>query len=257
MEIKDSVAVVTGGASGLGEATVRALVAAGSKVALLDLDGEKGEKLADELGDSAIYCSVDIALENEMDATVERIKDSFKTINIVVNCAGIGGSVKVVGKGGVISMEQFSRVVQVNLMGTFNVIRATASTMMENPPNEEGERGVYINTASIAAFDGQVGQASYSSSKGGITSMALPLAREFAPNGIRVMSILPGIINTPLLARNSETVLERLAKQVPFPPRLGKPKEFAALACHIVENPYLNGESIRLDGALRMGFGRK
>ncbi len=257
MKIKGSVAIVTGGASGLGEATARALAAAGSQVALIDLDQEKGEKLADELGDSAIYCPMNVSLEKEMDETVEKIKDAFKTINIVVNCAGIGGSVKVVGRDGVIPLERFNSVVQVNLVGTFNVIRATASTLMENAPNEEGERGVYINTASIAACDGQVGQASYSSSKAGITAMALPLAREFAPNGIRVMSILPGIINTPLLARNPEKVLDRLAKQVPFPPRLGKPQEFASLACHIIENTYLNGESIRLDGALRMGFGRK
>ncbi|MCP4752375.1 MAG: SDR family NAD(P)-dependent oxidoreductase [Proteobacteria bacterium] len=257
MDIKNKKAIVTGGASGLGEATVRALVESGAQVAVIDMDAERGEQLAAELGESTVFFPVDISGEKEMDETVEKIKDAFGTVHIVVSCAGIGGSVKVVGKEGVVPLERFNRVVQVNLVGTFNVIRATASTFMENEPNDEGERGVYINTASIAAFDGQVGQASYASSKGGITSMALTLAREFAPNGIRVMTILPGIMHTPLLARNPEKVLERLAKQVPFPSRLGKAEEFASLACHIVQNPYLNGEFIRLDGGLRMGFNRK
>ncbi len=257
MEINKSNAIITGAASGLGEATARKMIESGARVALIDLDQERGESLSAELGESAIFCKADVSQENEMDKTIETIKNNFGTFHVVVNCAGIGGSVKVVGKEGVIPLERFNRVVQVNLIGTFNVIRATASTLIENAPNEEGERGVYINTASIAAFDGQIGQASYSSSKGGITSMALPLAREFANNGIRVMTILPGIMSTPLLLKNPEKVLDRLSKQVPFPPRLGKPDEFASLACHIVQNTYLNGEFIRLDGGLRMGFGRK
>ena len=257
MDIAKSAALITGGASGLGEATARALVAAGARVALLDMDQKRGEELAAELGDAALFCPADITDEKEMDTTVDKIKAVFDTFHIVVNCAGIGGSVKIVGKEGILPVERFNRWIQVNLVGTFNVIRATASTLMENSPNKAGERGVYINTASIAAFDGQVGQAGYASSKGGVVSLTLTLAREFANNGIRIMAILPGIFDTPLLAKQPQEIRERLARQVPFPPRLGKPAEYASLACHIVENPYLNGEFIRLDGGLRMGFARK
>jgi len=258
MEIKNSKAIITGGASGLGEATARAIVDAGGQVAIIDLDKEKGEQLSAELGKSAIFCSVDITQEKALDDVVSKIINALGGLHIVVNCAGIGGSVRIVSKdGSVIPLERFNRTIQINLVGTFNVIRATAEFIMENTPNEEGERGVYINTASAAAIDGQVGQSAYSASKGGVVSMTLPLAREFANNGIRIMTILPGIFNTPLLAKNPEKVLERLAKQVPFPPRLGKPVEFASLVCQIVQNPYLNGEFIRLDGGLRMGFGRK
>jgi NAD(P)-dependent dehydrogenase (short-subunit alcohol dehydrogenase family) len=257
MQIKDSVSVITGGASGLGAATARALARWGSRVAIMDLDREKGEQLAQELADGAIFFPVDVVQGKEMDEAVERVREAFGTIHVVVNCAGMGGSVKIVSKEGVMSVERFNRTIQVNLVGTFNVIRATASTMMSNNPNEEGERGVCINTSSIAASDGQVGQSAYSSSKGGVVSMTLTLAREFANDGIRMMTILPGVFDTPLLAKNPQKVLERLGKQVPFPPRLGKPEEFAALVCHIIQNPYLNGECIRLDGGLRMGFGRK
>lgn len=257
MEIKGSVSMITGGASGLGAATARALVHLGGQVAIIDLDREKGEKLAHELGDAVIFYPVDVVQEKEMDEVVEKIRVAFGTIHVVVNCAGIGGSVKIVGKEGGMPVESFNRTIQVNLVGTFNVIRATASTLMDNRGNEEGERGVYINTSSIAATDGQVGQSAYSSSKGGIISMTLTLAREFAHDGIRIMTILPGIFHTPLLAKNPQKVLDRLSQQVPFPPRLGKPEEFASLVCHIIQNPYLNGECIRLDGGLRMGFGRK
>ena len=257
MEIKNCVAVITGGASGLGESTARSIVKAGGKVALLDLDEKRGPKLAEELGETALFFPADVTQEEGMDRVVEKIKEAFGTFQAVVNCAGIGGSVKVVGKEGVMPLERFNRTVQINLTGTFNVIRATASTLMANNPNEEGERGVYINTASIAAFDGQVGQAAYSSSKGGVVSLSLTLAREFANNGIRIMAILPGIMETPMMLRLEEVKRERLAQQIPFPMRLGKPAEFAALACHIIQNPYLNGEYIRLDGGLRMGFGRK
>jgi 3-hydroxyacyl-CoA dehydrogenase/3-hydroxy-2-methylbutyryl-CoA dehydrogenase len=257
MDIKNCTAVITGGASGLGEATARSIVKAGGKVALLDLDGERGPKLAEELGKTALFFPADVTQEDGMDRVVEKIKEAFGTFQAVVNCAGIGGSVKVVGKEGVMPLERFNRTVQINMIGTFNVIRATASTLMANTPNEEGERGVVINTASIAAFDGQIGQAAYSSSKGGVVSLSLTLAREFANNGIRIMSILPGIMDTPMMLRLDELKRERLAQQIPFPARLGKPAEFASLACHIIQNPYLNGEYIRLDGGLRMGFGRK
>jgi NAD(P)-dependent dehydrogenase (short-subunit alcohol dehydrogenase family) len=257
MKIEQCTAMITGAASGIGEATTRQMVKAGARVVMIDLNAEKGKQIAAELGDAVIFCQADVSSESDMDSVVAEAKTSFGTAHIVVNCAGIGGSVKVVGRDGVMPMESFSSRVKVNLIGTFAVIRAAAPMMMENEPNEEGERGVIINTASIAAFDGQIGQSAYASTKGGIVSMTLPLTREFARNGIRVMAILPGIVNTPLLAKNTPEVLDNLAKQVPFPPRLGKPEEFASLACHIVDNPYLNGESIRLDGGLRMGFGRK
>jgi len=257
MDTKKSVAVITGGASGLGEACVRAITAGGGRVAILDLNKERGEALSSELGEAAEFFCLDVANTEAAEKVVGQIKSHFGTLHSVINCAGMGGSMKILGKEGIMPMEWFSTRVNINLIGTFNLIRGAAPVMMENTPNEEGERGVFINTASIAAFDGQIGQSAYASSKGGIVSMALPLAREFANNGIRVMSILPGIMDTPLLAKNPPHVLEQLAKQVPFPPRLGKPAEFAKLACHIIENPYLNGESIRLDGALRMGFNRK
>jgi len=257
MDIRNSKAIVTGGASGLGEATCRALVNSGGQVAILDLDKEKGEKLASDLGNAAMFCAVDVTKEKALDEAVALIKNQFKALHIVVNCAGIGGSVKIVGRdGSVMPLESFTRTIQINLIGTFNVIRATAKFIMENTPNAEGERGVMINTASAAAIDGQVGQSAYSASKGGIVSMTLTLAREFANDGIRVMTILPGTFDTQLLAKYSKEVLGRLAKQVPFPPRLGKPSEYASLACQIIQNPYLNGEYIRLDGGLRMGFGR-
>jgi NAD(P)-dependent dehydrogenase (short-subunit alcohol dehydrogenase family) len=257
MEIEGTVSVVTGGASGLAEATIRALVEAGGRVAILDLNREKGEALARELGDVAAFFPLDVSQNAEVESAIEAVKKTFGTFHIVINCAGIGGSVKIVGKEGIVPVEWFTNIVNVNLVGTFQMIRATVPTLMENSPNAEGERGVYINTGSIAAYDGQVGQAAYSASKGGIVSMTLTLAREFANNGIRIMTILPGIFDTPLLANNTPEVLERLSKQVPFPARLGKATEYASLACHIVQNPYLNGEIIRLDGALRMGFGRK
>jgi 3-hydroxyacyl-CoA dehydrogenase/3-hydroxy-2-methylbutyryl-CoA dehydrogenase len=257
MEIKDCVSIVTGGASGLGRATAKALIQRGAKVALLDLNPELGEKTAAELGAETIFVPVNVADHRAVDRAVESVLSAFGTIHVVTNCAGIGGSVRILGKDGLVSPEWFTNIVNVNLVGTYNVIRSTISTLTKNTPNAEGERGVYINTASIAAFDGQIGQAGYSASKGGVVSMALTLAREFANNGIRVMTILPGIFDTPLLAKLNEKARERLNQQVPFPSRLGRAEEYAALALHIIENPYLNGESIRLDGALRMGFGRK
>jgi 3-hydroxyacyl-CoA dehydrogenase / 3-hydroxy-2-methylbutyryl-CoA dehydrogenase len=257
MKIKDSVSIITGGISGLGEATARFLVNKGGKVALLDLNEERGERISSELGESAVFSLLDVVQTEEVQKVVQKIKRAFGSIQVVINCAGLGGSMKIAGKEGIMPIEWFTSRVDINLLGTFNLIRAAVPFMKENEPNEEGERGVCINTASIAAFEGQVGQSAYAASKGGIVSMTLSLAREFANDGIRVMSILPGIMDTPLLAKNPPEVLERLAKQVPFPARLGKAAEFASLACHIVENPYLNGEYIRLDGALRMGFSRK
>jgi len=257
MQIKDCVSMVTGGASGLGRATAQALVKSGAKVALLDLNPELGEKTAAELGGETIFVPVDVADHTAVDQAVESVLSSFATIHVVANCAGIGGSVRILGKDGLVSPQWFTHIVNVNLVGTFNVIRSTISTLEKNSPNAQGESGVYINTASIAAFDGQIGQAAYSASKGGIVSMTLTLAREFANSGIRILTILPGIFETPLLGKLGPEIRERLNKQVPFPPRLGLPEEYAALALHIIENPYLNGESIRLDGALRMGFNRK
>jgi len=256
MEIQGSTSIITGAASGLGAAAARALIQAGGQVALLDLDRGNGKKLADELGDAAIFLPVNVVNHEEVDAVVEKIKAAFGTFHVVLNCAGTCGSARIVGKDGIVPHEWFTKIVQVNLEGTFNVIRATASTLMGNQPNEAGEKGVYINTSSIAAFDGQVGQAAYSASKGGIVSMTLTLAREFARDGIRVMTLLPGIFDTPLLGKLPENIKEQLGKQVPFPSRLGKPQEFASLACHVIQNPYLNGEFIRLDGGLRMSFGK-
>ena len=257
MKIESCVAIVTGGASGLGRATAEMLIGNGGKVALLDVNPEHGEKVAAEIGGGTIFVPVNVTDHQAVDQAVEEVFSTFGTIHVVVNCAGIGGSVRILGKDGLVPPEWFTNIVNVNLVGTFNVIRSTISKLVENAPNDNGERGVIINTASIAAFDWQIGQAAYSASKGGVVSMTLTLAREFANNGVRVMTILPGIIDTPMMGRLNETARERLSKQVPFPARLGQPAEYAALAQHIVENPYLNGESIRIDGGLRMGFGRK
>lgn len=257
MEVKGCGAIVTGAASGLGAATARILAEAGAKVAILDRNPEMGEPLAAELGGGARFFPVDVTRHQEVDEAVQKVKEAFGAFHLVVNCAGIGGSERIVGRQGIVTPAWFERIVQVNLVGTFYVIRATAPHLMENTPNEEGERGLYVNTSSIAAMDGQVGQAAYAASKGGIVSMTLTLAREFARDGIRIMTVLPGIFDTPLLGTLDEKVRQRLGLQVPFPPRLGRPSEFAALVRHIVENPYLNGECIRLDGGLRMGFGRK
>ena len=258
MKIQNVKAIVTGGASGLGEATVRALAAGGGKVAIIDLDQEKGQRLAAELDRSTFFHRGDVSSDKQIDEVVDKIKRDLGGLNTVINCAGTGGSVKIMGKEGRMPLEKFTRILNINLLGTFIVIRATAPSMMENEPNEEGERGVIINTSSIAAFDGQIGQSAYSATKGGIVSMTLTHAREFANNGIRVMTILPGIMDTPLMkGLNTDAVRQRLSSQVPFPARFGKPSEFAHLAIAILENPYLNGEYIRLDGGLRMGFGRK
>ena len=252
MEIKDSVAVVTGGASGLGEACVRALLGEGGKVSILDFAEERGQKVAAELGDAALFCLTDITKEEDVQAAIDKTVETFGAIHIAVNCAGVGIPAKVLGKEGPMSMNHFNKVVQINLMGTMNVVRLAAEKMVKNQGNDDGEKGVVINVASVAAFDGQIGQAAYSASKAGVAGMTLPIAREFAEYGIRIMTVAPGIFLTPMLQGLDEKVQVALGKMVPFPKRLGEPSEFAALVQHIVENSMLNGEVIRLDGALRM-----
>jgi NAD(P)-dependent dehydrogenase (short-subunit alcohol dehydrogenase family) len=252
MDLQGSVALVTGGASGLGGATTRRLVAAGARVAILDLPISAGEKLAAEIGPDAIFCPGDVTQEEEVGAAVARTVEAFGALHINVNCAGIGWAQRTVTRDGPHLLDPFVRVVQVNLIGTFNVIRLTANQMTQNDPNPHGERGVIINTASVAAYDGQIGQVAYSASKGGIVGMTLPIARDLASLGIRVVTIAPGLFDTPLLGRLPDEARQALAANIPFPRRLGYSSEYAALALQIVENPMLNGETIRLDGALRM-----
>ncbi len=252
MEIKDSVAVVTGGASGLGEACIRNFLSKGGKVSILDFAEERGQKVASELGDAALFCLTDITKEEDVQAALDKTVEAFGAIHVAVNCAGVGIPAKVLGKEGPMSMAHFNKVVQINLIGTMNVVRLAAEKMVKNQGNDDGEKGVMINIASVAAFDGQIGQAAYSASKAGVAGMTLPIAREFAEYGIRVMTIAPGIFRTPMLEALPENVQEALGKMVPFPKRLGEPSEFAALVQHIVENSMLNGEVIRFDGALRM-----
>ena len=252
MELKSVKALVTGGASGLGAACVRQLVGAGAQVLIVDLNTELGESLAKELGEQTRFAKTNVTSEEDVKAAVAKAVQEFGVLNVTINCAGIGSAERVTGKNGPASLEAFTRVIQVNLIGTFNVIRLAATAMAENQPNEAGERGVIINTASVAAFDGQIGQTAYSASKGGIVGMTLPIARDLARIGVRVMTIAPGLFDTPLLAGLPEPARQSLGQQVPFPSRLGQPSEYAQLACHIIENQMLNGETIRLDGAIRM-----
>jgi NAD(P)-dependent dehydrogenase (short-subunit alcohol dehydrogenase family) len=244
--------LITGGASGLGAACAQTLSQAKANVMIADLNSDAGEALASQLGQSTRFVKTNVTDEDSMQAAVQATVEAFGSLHILINCAGIGTAEKVLGKSGPSSLASFSRVISVNLIGTFNAIRLAAAAMAENAPNEGGERGVIVNTASIAAFDGQIGQAAYSASKGGIVGMTLPIARELARLGIRVMTIAPGIFDTPLLAGLPEPARLSLGQQVPFPPRLGRPDEYAALAKHIIENEMLNGEVIRLDGGLRM-----
>ena len=257
MQLQDKGVLVTGGASGLGEACVRLLTQAGAKVVIADLNSDAGIALSTEhshTGLSTLFVKTDVTDEESMRAAVRDAVDTFGGLHVLINCAGIGLAERVLGKNGPHDLRSFSKVIQVNLIGTFNAIRLAAAEMTENVPNEEGERGVIINTASVAAFDGQIGQAAYSASKGGIVGMTLPIARELARFGIRVNTIAPGIFDTPLLGALPEPARISLGQQVPFPPRLGRPSEYAALAKHMIENVMLNGEVIRLDGALRMGM---
>ncbi|WP_309083013.1 SDR family NAD(P)-dependent oxidoreductase [Chelativorans sp.] len=250
MKPEGVVAVVTGGGSGLGAATARALAARGARVAVLDLNAARAEETAGKIGGIAIACEVSNAEQGE--AAFAHIEADLGTPRILVNCAGIATAGRTVGKNGAHPLDLFRRTVEVNLVGTFNMVRLFAAQAQDADPLDGGERGVIVNTASVAAFDGQIGQAAYSASKGGIVAMTLPIARDLARSGIRVVSIAPGIFRTPMLDELPEEAQQSLGAQVPFPPRLGDPEEFAALACHVVENQMLNGETIRLDGAIRM-----
>jgi NAD(P)-dependent dehydrogenase (short-subunit alcohol dehydrogenase family) len=252
MQLENKGVLVTGGASGLGAACVRLLSGLGAKVVIADLNEEVGKALARELGGAVLFVKTNVVEEESTQAAVKAVVDTFGGLHVAINCAGIGIAERVVGKTGPHSLASFSKVIQVNLIGTFNTIRLAAAAMSANEAGESGERGVIINTASVAAFDGQIGQAAYSASKGGIVGMTLPIARELARFGIRVMTIAPGIFDTPLLGNLPEPARISLGQQVPFPSRLGRPDEYAALARHIIENQMLNGEVIRLDGGIRM-----
>jgi NAD(P)-dependent dehydrogenase (short-subunit alcohol dehydrogenase family) len=252
MQIKDHVFLVTGGGSGLGAAVVRAMVAQGGKVIIADLNVDAGEQLVTELGKNVRYIATDVTREPDGQAVVQAAIDQFGALHGLINCAGIAPGERIIGKDGPHSLESFARAVSVNLIGTFNMTRLAGYIMAKNTPDPEGERGIIINTASIAAFDGQIGQAAYAASKAGVAGMTLPIARELARYGIRVMTIAPGIFETPMMAGFPQSVQDALGQNVPFPPRLGRPYEFAALVQHICENIMLNGEIVRLDGALRM-----
>jgi NAD(P)-dependent dehydrogenase (short-subunit alcohol dehydrogenase family) len=250
MQIKDSTFIVTGGASGLGAGTVRRLAAAGAKVVIADVGD--GSALAQELGKSTRYLKTDVTSESDAKAAVALALGEFGGLQGLINCAGIAVGEKVVGREGPHQMASFQRAITVNLIGTFNMIRIAAEAMSKGTANAGGERGVIVNTASVAAFDGQIGQAAYSASKGGVVGMTLPIARELARFGIRVVTIAPGIFETPMMKGMSQELQDSLGRMVPFPPRLGRADEYAALVGHIVENEMLNGETIRLDGAIRM-----
>jgi NAD(P)-dependent dehydrogenase (short-subunit alcohol dehydrogenase family) len=252
MDINGKTFLISGGGSGLGAATARILVAGGAKVLIADISEENGNRMVAELGeDKAKFVKADVADEASVQSAVDAAV-AFGEVRGAINCAGIGNAEKTVGKNGAHRLATYQRVIQVNLVGTFNVLRLAAAAMAQNAPLASGERGVVINTASVAAFDGQIGQISYSASKGGIVGMTLPAARDLASLGIRVVTIAPGIFDTPLLGALPEPVRQSLGAQVPFPSRLGRPDEYAALAKHIIENEMLNGEVIRLDGAIRM-----
>ncbi len=252
MKIAGSTTVITGGASGLGRATADRLVAGGGRVALLDLPTSPGPQAAQAMGADALFTAADVTSAEDVTAALEATMRRFGSIHALVNCAGIGTAEKTFGKRGPADLAKFARTIQINLIGTFNCIRLAAAHMARNEPGADGERGVIINTASVAAFDGQIGQAAYSASKGGIVGMTLPIARDLAELGIRVCTIAPGLFDTPMMATLPEPVRVALGKQVPFPARLGRPAEYGALAVHIMENTMLNGETIRLDGAIRM-----
>ena len=250
MNPSNHVAIVTGGGSGLGEATARALAARGAKVALLDIGVERAEKVAADIGGIAVRC--DVANAESGEAAVAEVVERLGVPRILVNCAGIAVGSRTTGKDGPHPLDLFRRVIEINLIGSFNMIRLMASRAEKLEPLEGGERGVIVSTASVAAYDGQIGQAAYSASKGGVVGMTLPVARDLSRAGIRVMTIAPGIFKTPMMANMPQEVQDSLGAAVPFPPRLGEPAEYAALALHIVENQMLNGEVIRLDGAIRM-----
>lgn len=252
MKIKNATCLVTGAASGLGEGVARHLVGLGARVVLADLNAEQGQAIADELGEQARFQATDITDENQARAAITCATRTWGQLDALVNCAGIPGGARVLGRKGVHDLARFQQMMNVNLVGTFNMIRLAADAMQNAPEKADGERGVIINTASVAAYDGQIGQAAYAASKGGIVSMTLPIARELASFGIRVMTLAPGLFRTPMMAVLPDEVQQSLGASVPFPPRLGEPTEYAGLVAHIIENTMLNGETIRLDGALRM-----
>jgi NAD(P)-dependent dehydrogenase (short-subunit alcohol dehydrogenase family) len=252
MQIEGKVAVITGGASGLGGASARLLHASGAKVVILDINAEAGQALVEELGAAAVYVHTDVTSPDSSEAAITQARETFGGVDVAMNCAGIGTPGRVLSRRGVLPLDTFTRVIQINLIGTFNIIRLAAAQMQINEPNDDGERGVIINTASIAAFDGQIGQPAYAASKAGVVGMTLPIARELASFGIRVMTIAPGLFDTPMLAGLPESARQSLGTSVPFPPRLGRPEEYASMAKSIIENPMLKGETVRLDGALRM-----
>jgi NAD(P)-dependent dehydrogenase (short-subunit alcohol dehydrogenase family) len=252
VEIAGRTALVTGAGSGLGAATARLVVELGGRVVVADVDQERGGKVAGELGEAARFVGTDVTDEGSVGEAVAAAVDWDGGLHVAVNCAGIAPAERVVGRDGPHSLARFASTVQVNLVGTFNVTRLAAAAMAGNQPLADGERGVIVNTASVAAFDGQIGQAAYAASKAGVAGMTLPIARELARHGIRLVAVAPGIFDTPMLAGMPEQVRRSLGAQVPFPSRLGRPEEYAALVRHIVENPMLNGEVIRLDGAIRM-----
>ncbi|NIV20604.1 MAG: SDR family NAD(P)-dependent oxidoreductase [Gammaproteobacteria bacterium] len=253
MDINNKTAIITGGASGLGRATAEELVRCGANVALFDLNEEAGSALADALGGNAMFCAVNVTDDGRIAAGIQAVMETFGQVHICVNCAGRGGgATKTLGRGGRFPMELFRDVININLVGTFSVLSQAAEKMADNDPDGNGERGVIINTASIAAYEGQKGQVAYSASKAGLVGITLPIARDLAYYGIRIATIAPGVFETPLIEGIPEPAREALGRSIPFPARLGDTSEFAALARHIVENPYINGETIRLDGALRM-----
>jgi NAD(P)-dependent dehydrogenase (short-subunit alcohol dehydrogenase family) len=253
LELKGITTLISGGASGLGAACVRRFAEQGANVVILDRDMDRAEELVEELGSTARAAEADVTSEEEVQAAIQLAVEVFGGLHVAINCAGIGMALRTTSKNGPHPLDVFETVIRINLLGTFNVIRLAAMVMARNEPNSGGERGVIINTASVAAFDGQIGQAAYSASKGGIVGMTLPIARDLAREGIRVVTIAPGIFDTPLLAGLPEPARESLGEQVPFPPRLGKPEEYAHMAQAVVENAMMNGETIRLDGGLRMG----
>lgn len=250
MQLKDQAAIVTGGASGLGAATARRLAALGAKVAVFDLNAKLAEEVAREIGGTAVICDVSDAAAAE--SGIVQAAKAHGSARVLVNCAGIGVAKRVIGREGPMALVDFEKVIKINLIGTFNMLRLATSEMSKLEPTANGERGVVVNTASVAAYDGQIGQAAYSASKGGIVGMTLPIARELAQFGIRVMTIAPGLFLTPLLQNLPQEAQDSLAVAIPFPRRLGAADEFASLALHMIDNPYLNGEVVRLDGALRM-----
>ena len=252
MKIEGRVFLVTGGGSGLGAAVARMVVDNGGRVVLVDINADAGAAMAAELGDAARFQRADVSSEADGKAAVQLALDSFGHVHGLVNCAGVAPGEKVIGREGPHRLDSFVRGITINLIGTFNMLRLAADAMAKEQPDADGERGVIINTASIAAFDGQIGQAAYAASKGGVAALTLPVARELARFGIRVLTIAPGIFETPMMAGLPQDVQDSLGKSVPFPSRLGRPSEYAALVKHICENPMLNGEVIRLDGALRM-----